>query len=316
MTSCRVASACSTRPDPPRRLCAHRHRRQLRGRPSAASGALDPTLDGDGMLTTAIGTFSQAEAIAVDANGRFVVAGSARFGGSDDLALARYNADGSLDRLRRPGSHDSYRRVGIRRVPGRPAERRQGRRRRYGAAGSERDFALIRVLVDDCGNGSSTSASLRRRRADRGRLLHHRVHVPAGRTLCRASPTTAIRGILRGSSGACPVDLRKPDADGDGVCDEHDSARPSPIRSSSTATATAWATPATPAPTASRSASRSSRSPTSRPAPATTRSPSPASWTSRLRRAGPDRQGARLIVEDGAGSSCSTSPFRPAPTAR
>jgi uncharacterized delta-60 repeat protein len=62
-------------------------------------GSLDITFDGDGMLTTSIGTgVDQVYAMAIQADGKIVVAGCANMGGQDyDVALARYNADGSLD---------------------------------------------------------------------------------------------------------------------------------------------------------------------------------------------------------------------------
>lgn len=62
------------------------------------NGTLDNTFDGDGKLTTAIGTSnSLAYAIAIQSDGKIVVAGSASNGANDDFAVARYNTDGSLD---------------------------------------------------------------------------------------------------------------------------------------------------------------------------------------------------------------------------
>ena len=61
-----------------------------------ASGALDPTFDGDGVVTTSVGFGSVANAVAVQPDGKIVAAGStAGFPGG--FALVRYNADGSLD---------------------------------------------------------------------------------------------------------------------------------------------------------------------------------------------------------------------------
>src|SRR5262249_13706627 len=60
-----------------------------------SDGSLDTSFDGDGRLTTAIGTDDgQAYSVAIQADGRIVVAGSSA---NADFALARYNADGSLD---------------------------------------------------------------------------------------------------------------------------------------------------------------------------------------------------------------------------
>jgi uncharacterized delta-60 repeat protein len=60
------------------------------------SGALDPTFDGDGKTTTDIGPQPDAvaEAVALQADGRIVAAGSVNFGGrpSDQMVLARYLA--------------------------------------------------------------------------------------------------------------------------------------------------------------------------------------------------------------------------------
>jgi serralysin len=60
---------------------------------SAAPGDLDPTFGGgDGTVTTDFGGTDPARAVAVQSDGKIVVAG-----GNGDFALARYNQDGSLD---------------------------------------------------------------------------------------------------------------------------------------------------------------------------------------------------------------------------
>ena len=60
-------------------------------------GALDPTFDGDGKTTTIIGSQPEAfaEAVALQADGRIVAAGTTNFGGrpSNQLVLARYLAE-------------------------------------------------------------------------------------------------------------------------------------------------------------------------------------------------------------------------------
>ncbi|HUQ53067.1 MAG TPA: tandem-95 repeat protein, partial [Gammaproteobacteria bacterium] len=59
-----------------------------------ANGTLDTAFDGDGKLTTGFdGLNSAANAVALQANGKFVLAGAA----ASNIAIARYNADGSLD---------------------------------------------------------------------------------------------------------------------------------------------------------------------------------------------------------------------------
>jgi len=60
-------------------------------------GSLDTTFSGDGLLTTAVGSSSAANAVAVQADGEIVAAGNAYDGSTADFALARYNPDGSLD---------------------------------------------------------------------------------------------------------------------------------------------------------------------------------------------------------------------------
>ena len=52
---------------------------------------------GDGAVTTDFGAGDIAYAVAVQPDGKIVLAGSARVGGNDDFALTRYNSDGSLD---------------------------------------------------------------------------------------------------------------------------------------------------------------------------------------------------------------------------
>jgi len=61
-------------------------------------GNLDPTFDTDGKVTTDFGSSNDfAEAIAVQPDGKIVVAGYAFVGSANDFALVRYNTDGSLD---------------------------------------------------------------------------------------------------------------------------------------------------------------------------------------------------------------------------
>jgi len=62
-------------------------------------GSLDTTFDTDGKVTTAMGTsWDDANAVAIQADGKIVVAGDSRAANLyNHFALARYNADGSLD---------------------------------------------------------------------------------------------------------------------------------------------------------------------------------------------------------------------------
>ncbi len=63
----------------------------------ATPGALDRTFGGDGKVTTPIGTKAEGAAVAVQSDGRIVVAGDATVGGSKQFALARYESGGTLD---------------------------------------------------------------------------------------------------------------------------------------------------------------------------------------------------------------------------
>jgi uncharacterized delta-60 repeat protein len=68
-----------------------------------SNGGLDAGFDGDGKLTTDVGESSnndEANAVAIDGNGKIVAAGYSNTGASgvaDDFSVARYNTDGSLD---------------------------------------------------------------------------------------------------------------------------------------------------------------------------------------------------------------------------
>ena len=60
-----------------------------------ADGSLDTNFSGDGKQTTDFGDFDSANGVAIQGDGKIVAVGFS--GASDDFALARYNADGSLD---------------------------------------------------------------------------------------------------------------------------------------------------------------------------------------------------------------------------
>ena len=63
-----------------------------------APADLDAAFGGTGKVTTAIGSGDDyGYSIAVQNNGKIVVAGYSKNGSDDEVALARYNADGSLD---------------------------------------------------------------------------------------------------------------------------------------------------------------------------------------------------------------------------
>ncbi|MBI3456793.1 MAG: hypothetical protein HY002_13540 [Candidatus Rokubacteria bacterium] len=68
----------------------------LPGQLHAAAGDLDPTFGTGGKVTTDFGGTDSARALALQPDGKIVVAGFTEFSGQD-FALARYNPDGTLD---------------------------------------------------------------------------------------------------------------------------------------------------------------------------------------------------------------------------
>lgn len=62
----------------------------------AAAGDLDPTFSGDGKVTTDFGATEGAQDLAIQNNGKIVIVGNATTS-SEDFAVTRYNADGTLD---------------------------------------------------------------------------------------------------------------------------------------------------------------------------------------------------------------------------
>src|SRR5687767_2439222 len=70
----------------------------LEDRTAPAAGQLDYGFAGTGQLTTSFGpTEDSGRAVAVQADGRVVVAGYASTGSNTDFTLARYLPDGRLD---------------------------------------------------------------------------------------------------------------------------------------------------------------------------------------------------------------------------
>ena len=61
-------------------------------------GSLDTSFNGTGKVTTIIGRDGSADSVAVQSDGKIVLAGSCFTGRQSAFALARYNTDGSLDR--------------------------------------------------------------------------------------------------------------------------------------------------------------------------------------------------------------------------
>ena len=66
---------------------------------NAQPGTLDPTFDVDGKVTTDLGfaTYDEAFAIAIQADGAILAAGTSGYSGTQDFAVVRYLTDGSPD---------------------------------------------------------------------------------------------------------------------------------------------------------------------------------------------------------------------------
>ena len=60
-------------------------------------GSLDTTFSGDGKVTTDFGGDDGGNSVVMQADGKILVVGSTYNGSSSDIALARYNTDGTLD---------------------------------------------------------------------------------------------------------------------------------------------------------------------------------------------------------------------------
>jgi uncharacterized delta-60 repeat protein len=75
------------------------HVERLEHRELLSAGALDATFDGDGKVTTTVGSSAQVNAVAVDSEGRIIAVGRGTGGTGlgGDFAIARYTAAGSLD---------------------------------------------------------------------------------------------------------------------------------------------------------------------------------------------------------------------------
>jgi uncharacterized delta-60 repeat protein/uncharacterized repeat protein (TIGR01451 family) len=125
-------------------------------------GSLDTTFGSGGVVTTDFGgvLFDAAFGVALQSNGKIVAAGSAfnGFSSSADFALARYNADGSLDASFGSGGKvttdfggfDVANAVGL---------QTDGKIVAAGTGGSGSDFALARYLGDAVGADLSITKS-------------------------------------------------------------------------------------------------------------------------------------------------------------
>src|SRR5207249_2855146 len=64
---------------------------------AAGHGSLDPSFGKGGVVTTAIGRSSEADALVIQPDGKLVVAGETANGTTCAFALVRYDEDGTLD---------------------------------------------------------------------------------------------------------------------------------------------------------------------------------------------------------------------------
>lgn len=62
-----------------------------------SDGTLDNTFDTDGIVTTNLGAFDEGVSVIVQGDGRIIVAGCTNSAGQGEIALVRYNQNGSLD---------------------------------------------------------------------------------------------------------------------------------------------------------------------------------------------------------------------------
>jgi uncharacterized delta-60 repeat protein len=119
------------------------------------TGALDPTFGVDGRTTTPLGDTSEARGIAVHPRGRFALAGRARVGGRFDVAIVQYRANGRVDKTFGAGGTATVP-IGTRSDEAfATALQDDGKLVLAGSArsGSDSNFALARLLEDDCGDG-------------------------------------------------------------------------------------------------------------------------------------------------------------------
>src|SRR6266536_6168109 len=116
----------------------------LPGAAVAGPGALDPSFGTGGQVTTDFGGFDSAQAVAVQSDGKILAAGSS---GGGDFALARYNADGTLDSTFGSGGKLTTDFGGFDVALG-VALQADGKIVAVGGGGSGSDFALARYNAD------------------------------------------------------------------------------------------------------------------------------------------------------------------------
>jgi uncharacterized delta-60 repeat protein len=182
-----------------------------------ADGSLDATFDADGKLTTAVGpTYDYAHAVVVQADGKIVVAGYSAGGSDPDVAVVRYNADGTLDvafngdgkvttaiGAQGDGAHSMVLQAdGKIVVAG------------YSSSGAG-DFAVLRYLASDCGDGDIDGAE----ECDLGALLNGSVTACCSSSCLHESSSKICRSVAAacdapetctGAGTTCPPDEVSP----------------------------------------------------------------------------------------------------------
>ena len=165
------------------------------------NGSLDTTFSGDGKQTTDFGGLDEANAVALQADGKIVVVGRE---GGNDFALARYNPNGSLDTSFSGDGKQTTDFGGLRRRERRWRSRPTARSSRPAPRGGiDGDFALARYNPNGSldtsfsGDGKQTTdfgASTRERGGAPGRRQDRR-----GRTAATAASFALARYNPNGS---------------------------------------------------------------------------------------------------------------------
>lgn len=190
-----------------------------------ADGSLDTTFDGDGTVQVPVGgADDQGRALLREPDGRLLVAGLANNGTNADLALAKFNADGSLDTgfgtggtvTVDLGGTDGFNAVAV---------QTDGRVVAAGFAGppSTPDTVVARFENVVCGNGVADAGEACDAGSANGAFPSccsaTCTLVPAG-TECRGAVDACdLAETCDGVSDTCPADAGLPDGDGDSVCD-------------------------------------------------------------------------------------------------
>lgn len=116
----------------------------------ATNGTLDATFDTDGKVSTSIGSGAdQANSVAIQSDGKIVVAGSTYNGSNDDVAVLRYTAVGALDSTFGSGGSTTTAIGSASEFANAVAIQSDGKIVVGGAAGngSNDDFAILRYAV-------------------------------------------------------------------------------------------------------------------------------------------------------------------------